>query len=515
MHNWPYRILLATVASLMLLLHVWAGKTLPEPVGDEVAFYYPALEFCKTQTLATKHLTNGRPLHWMPPGYPTTLGAWFCLVGPGYASARWLSFAFAVCAFGISISLFRVLKLAPVAFVLLAFAFCSRHAVIMGNFVRMEALLLTLLLLAAHLLWKGRRVAALALVLLSLLIHPNGLYWLLAFPFLAWLAAKRTQASPKPVQWETYLLIATTAALTGYGIYVLTVWPDFWHDWQHQFKTRNIWLGLQLLLFRPDQLAFGVLSLATVVMVERLKPTLAVQTTSNQPGYSALQADYRYLLGVAFVFWLMRILGQGWAYGIFNIVAVTLVAGVFLTLLPALHPLFQKRWAVTLVSATCILALVMGKVYSIPFVPNHYEWMLMRPEQSLPGTGPSSSAYLTDADRKAVTNRLTQLRNRLGRVPKVYTVPEGDGIHLFGTPAGEQIAWHVLSIFGNGALPEYILVHDRPEEQFLRTNIDEVRALFSDSLLPPPFYVRGGHSYHLIDLRGKAPAFLIPQPADR
>ncbi len=468
-------------------LHLRAGLSLPYPCGDEVVFYYPAQALGLHGSLASDHLYPGRTLHWMPPGYMATLALWLRGVGEGLAQARWLSFVLGACALLGLTRLWLRLGLQVQGLMLLAVAFCSRHWVVMGNFVRMEALLLCLLLLALHQLWQGRTLAGAALALLGLTVHPNAIYMVLALPGLAALAPRRSYRG------RANLAVGLLALLVvgGYGFYVLAHWADFWHDWSYQLSSRSA-EGLRVLLWRPDQAVFAT-ALAGLAY-------WAWRTGRRAIGFA---------LVAAVVFWAMRVLGQGWAYGIYNVVALTLVLGCLLAwaqaevwprLLarrPALHP-----WATAAAALGLMGLLIIGKIYNLPLYGREpYFWMGMVIQ-------PPEKPYLTDADRQAVLKHLYKTLPA-GRRHKLYCVPEGEGMWL--QPADTGRILHVLPIFGHN-LPTYFLIHRSAYADFYHEAIEETWAMLPPGQpRPAPFYTRQGtEQWWLVPVQqGRLPAYIL------
>lgn len=464
--TYPRPILLGAVSALLILVAAWwhtqAGASLPYPCGDEVVFYYPAQALAWHGTFSSVHLLPQRDLFWMPPGYMTVLAGWINIAGPGLLTARWLSFLLASAAF-IGLGRFWLrLRLPPEGLILIAIAFLSRHWTVMANMARMEALFLCLILLCLQLLWQGRTLAAAGLALLTLTVHPNALYFLAGLPLLAWWAPRRSYSGSVNLGLAALGLLVTGS----YALYALAHWDYFTSDWRWQLASRSA-DALGILLFRPDQAVFIVLVCALAYWAWR--------TQRRQIGFA---------LTTAVLFWATRVLGQGWAYGIFNVIAVTLVLGCTLAwarvwLWPRLAQSLQAYapWAT---ASGLALALGFAQIYTLPrFNPADYYWMGMPMH-------PADAPYFTPADRVAVRTALYRLLPP--GTHKVYFMPEGDGMLINTADTGRFV--HVLPVFGHN-LPEYFVVHRSAIAAFYEEAYHEtLQMLPTGSPEPTPFYTR-------------------------
>ena len=461
-----YYTALAASLLLGLLLHLWVGYTLPLPVGDEVVFYYPALAFGRTLHFDSMHLNANRALFWMPTGYMVLLGGWLHWVAEGLESARWFSFVVSALAYLMCQAWVRSMRLGWVGFATIAFAFFGRHWVLVGNFVRMEGLLLFLLATGLVLIMKKQPLAALCFFAIGLSVHPNALYFILAWPVLVFVARGKFQFGIGTVL--SFGLLLCTAGV--YGIYALANWQYFISDWVFQLSTRES-EGWKILILRPDQFAF-LAGIAGAAWVARGK--LGTR-------------GIRIALVAAFTFWVMRVLGQGWSYGVFSIICISLTLAVWLKLArrwAAIHKgeilfgLMPEQWlpwrniafGVGLLLGTAVL--VLGKAYSLPFYTPTYQWLGMGPENAY-------KPYFTSNDKEIV---LAYLASHLPKdsVVRLYILPEGDGMILGERKTDNWL--HVLPVFGS-QLPSYMLVHTSASAEFARPAYEEFLAAIGKEAL--------------------------------
>ena len=483
-------LILAALAAVGAWWHMRTGLSLPFPCGDEVVFYYPAQALANHGTLASIHLLPGRELFWMPPGYMAVLAVWIKTIGEGLVGARWLSFGFAALALVGFWRFWLRMRLPPEGLWLLGVAYVSRHWVVMGNMARMEGLLLCLLLLTLTALWEGKTLAAAGLALLALTVHPNAIYFVAGMPALAALSPRRTYGG---------CLNLSVAALGGlavavYGIHVLQNLSHFVYDWRWQFSTRST-EGVRILLFRPDQAVFfaGLCGL----------------------GYWAWRGRRRHIgfvLVLAVLFWMMRVLGQGWSYGMFNVLALTLVLGCGLAwarerawpwLARAFSPQATvERYAPHAAAIALALALGVAGIYTLPFFrPADYHWMGMPMQR--PG-----KPYLTSDDVSQIRQRLYQALPP-GKVSKVYFMPEGEGIAIAPWDTGRLR--HVFPIFGQN-LPDWFVVRRSALAAFYTDAFRETLEMLPPGVrLPPPFYIRQKtEAWYLIPVQaGRYPPYIL------
>jgi|GEM_PF-4679808 len=467
MRKKPYDLILLAVCLLLgAFWHTKLGYTLPYPCGDEVVFYYPAQALAQHGTLQTAHLHPDRAMFWMPPAYMATLAAWIKLTSTGLLQARWLSFLLAGGAFVGLWFFWKRMQLPAIGLGLLALMYLGRYWAHMGNMLRMEGLLMCLFMLLLWAVWEGKTLAALGLGLLALTVHPNAVYMLLALPALALLAPKRS------FKGKTNLYVGGLGLATvgGYGGYVLAHWAAFTYDWAWQLGSRTA-DGWRVLIWRADQAIFLAVLALLALWVVRTK-----------------QKNYGFVLVVATTLWTLRVLGQGWAYGIFSLVGLTLVLGVGLawaeqTLDTVWHKKsqFYKKGALAVAMLLLWAGLCAGKMYTWPLGRTaDYFWMGM-PMQS------EAEPYLTEND-------VAQVRTALYKTlpptqQKVYFVPEGEGMAVNPEDTGRIL--HVLPMFGKN-LPSYFVVHYSKQAAFFHDAFAEtMQMLPKNAPIPAPFYSRG------------------------
>jgi len=486
-----YYTALATSLLLGFFLHLWVGYTLPLPVGDEVVFYYPALAFGRNLHFDSMHLNADRALFWMPTGYMALLGGWLRWVSEGLESARWFSFIVSALAYLMCQAWVRGMRLGWVGFATMAFAFLGRHWVLVGNFVRMEGLLLFLIATGLVLIVRKQPLAALCFFVIGLSVHPNALYFIMAWPLLAFLARGKFDFG-----MTTLLSFGLLFITTGlYGLYALANWKYFVSDWAFQLSTREA-EGWKILILRPDQFVFlaGIAGAAWIA-----RGALGTR-------------GIRIALVAAFTFWVMRVLGQGWSYGVFSIICISITLAVWLKLArrwAALHkremlfgylptqwlPWRSVAFGVGLFLGSAVL--VLGKAYSLPFYAPTYQWLGMGPENA-------DKPYFTTTDKEIV---LAHLAKHLptDSLTRLYILPEGDGMILGEREADHWL--HVLPVFGS-QLPSYMLVHTSASAEFARPAYEEFLAAVGRQTLEPFYSRQGTEHWYLVNISGRLPAFI-------
>ncbi len=211
------------------------GLGYPVPWSDESSFLWPALAFRDTWSLFAPEMNPHRDLFWMPPGFMLLHGLLlkvmaFSLSRARCVSALCMSGAFAF-AFGcVARSRARLAHSCVIA----AFTFCPVFLLV-GNVARMESLVLLLGAAGFFLLTRGR-VAGLGLLALAPLVHPNGLFLLLAGVVYG-VAARRERRPMNGV--DVLVLCAAVAAWAAYAGYAGTHFAAFRIDMGNQLRAKR------------------------------------------------------------------------------------------------------------------------------------------------------------------------------------------------------------------------------------------------------------------------------------
>jgi len=122
---------------------------------------------------------------------------------------------------------------------LLCAVFLGRHFVLMGNFARMEALLVLVFAAAAFGLARGRWAASLGILLLAPLVHPNGAYPAAVMLLFTVVRVARVGVGSRPSAAAIALLAVAALAWLAYAVYVGAHWAAFENDMRYQVAWRG------------------------------------------------------------------------------------------------------------------------------------------------------------------------------------------------------------------------------------------------------------------------------------
>jgi hypothetical protein len=214
-----------------------------------------------------------------------------------------------------------------------------------------------------------------------------------------------------------------------------------------------------------------------------------------------------FVLATAFMCWVLRILGQGWSYGIFNVIAVTLVLGCGLFWVQQrlaawvyAPSVWVQRVLLGLLVVGAVPVLAVGKIYNIPLTNRAaYAWNGMQMQ-------PKDTPFMTADDARNIYQLL--LKKLPAKQNKVYFVGEAEGIEIAPSDTGRIL--HVMPIFEQN-YPDYIVIHHSTPSSFFD---DEMRQIVKNlplgTALPPPIYQRQDQRWYLIPvLKEHYPPFII------
>jgi hypothetical protein len=220
------------VAVAAAYAHVVAGQTLPVPWGDEAYFLYQAKAFSESNSFIAPELDPARPLFLLPFVYGAVVGVVFKVFGYSLTVARWVSFACVMTGFAcLAVTVRR--HAAPLAAVgLVGLFMINQYFIVLGNVARMEALVFATICVVIGLLGRGNRWSALAVCLLTPMIHPNGMYFLV--PMVVYLSVVGTlRTTPSAADRALGLAVMAVWLMNaGYGI---AYWDGFLHDQAYRF----------------------------------------------------------------------------------------------------------------------------------------------------------------------------------------------------------------------------------------------------------------------------------------
>ncbi|HTY36647.1 MAG TPA: hypothetical protein VMH23_06030 [Bacteroidota bacterium] len=380
------------------LVHLAAGWTFPVPWPDEAVFLQQAIAVQQHNTLFTPFLSDARTILWMPPGYMIFMGMLFKVLGSAFSMARLISFVLTMLAFCGLLFMYRHSSLRFPVLVLVGLFFLGRHFVILGNVARMESLLLVGVT-AAMVLFHARQSLAAMAVLISLpLIHPNGMYFILAGIVLLAVQTRSLREEWNAARWaRVFILIVLTAIVVSIA-YSLGHWNDLLSDMGYQFgrkARRNLFAPF----LSSGNLAFCSLGAAALIGALWRKEQNAV-----------------IMILFAFAFWVINRVGQEMWYEVFDGCAILL-------LLLGLMELLNPRRRILTGTLLFLLALYAGRqlqwIEGLRNYPESLRWYSMRIRNTPP--------YFAASDREKI-DALLQSHQNGGRPLRTLIYPSADAL---------------------------------------------------------------------------------------
>jgi len=241
---------------LYLFWHLKASWNFSIPWPDESWFLWPSISFAEGNTLFSPELNPARTIMWMPPGYMVIMGSLFKVFGFSFALARWVSFYCMVGVFVLVASWIKKTGLGIYGLLILSAFYLNRYFIYAGNIARMEALLLLVVIAGYYLLYLGKTWPGLALLGCAPLIHPNGMYFLVA-SLLGWRLEMGLNDILRYVKahWkQAFLLLIPVALWILYRLYILQHLEAFHEDMLFQL-SRKCQRNIQYLSF-PNLIYF-------------------------------------------------------------------------------------------------------------------------------------------------------------------------------------------------------------------------------------------------------------------
>jgi hypothetical protein len=313
--NWRFRMVVLVVAFLLYGVYLycaWAGY--PNPFVDEAFFVPPALSFSQSYSFFSIHLDPSRALHWMPVGYAVLCGLFMKLSGvAGFWGAR----LFSSVAYGLALLMLTLIgkRFNKAQVLALHMPFLTLPLLTLARLGRMEALFLLLVLISMLFMLRRRMVAAVAVSLLSGLVHPNGAYVLAGCLVLLLVQLRGEGVRQTFASWrkDMPLLIIALGCGLAYLAYELMSYQYFLVDMSYQFKRKARGVNLFSML--------SVFSMASMAAAGVL-----------------IRYAYTWERAVLVVFgaglMLMRVIGQEIWYSPGYIVGLTLIVVAALGALP-------------------------------------------------------------------------------------------------------------------------------------------------------------------------------------
>lgn len=405
------------VAVAMIVVHVAAGLTLPAPWGDEAFFVWQARAFERFGNFAAPELDSTRPILLLPFVYQALLGIAFKIFGYSFELARAISLIFTITGFGLLAATVRRGSAPLVALVVIAGFMMSSTFVAMANNARMEALLFAIVCAALLLLQTGRAWAALAILALSPMVHPNGVLFLTPVAVHAVVNLQIYRTKPNRLAIGVFALAAFTWLANG--LYAVSHWAGLMHDLAYRLsETTTANSGWE------QYGGWHAVSLALIVSAGVVGAWRKVRIG--------------HFIALAVGSWLMsRLRVETW-YEVFGGLAYLMLSLAIIEIVMQEGPrLLRKRldliprWTVPVSLAVLLIAFhVLGG--RIPGPRNYIS------DLSLEGmtTSRNGVAYMTDEDRAAVESYILAKQADGARTFEIY--PWGDTL-LFGKLADTGI----------------------------------------------------------------------------
>jgi hypothetical protein len=271
--NWRFRMAVLVAAFLLYGVYLycaWIGY--PNPFVDEAFFVPPALSFSQSYSFFSVHLDPNRALHWMPVGYAVLCGLFMKWSGvAGFWGAR----LFSSVAFGFALLILPLIgkKFNKAQVLALQMPFLTLPLLTLARLGRMEALFLLLVLISMLFMLRRRMVAAVAVSMLSGLVHPNGAYVLAGCLMLLLVQIRGEGVRLTFASWrkDMPLFVIALGCVLAYLAYELLSYQYFLMDMSYQFKrkARGVNLFSSLNVFSMAVMAAGGLLLRHAYTWER------------------------------------------------------------------------------------------------------------------------------------------------------------------------------------------------------------------------------------------------------
>jgi hypothetical protein len=382
-------VALACVFVAYLLRRAMVDLRFPVPWPDEGSFLWQALAFRDRLSLFAPEVNPEREALWMPPGFMVLEGTIFKLVPFSLSGARTLSALFVCGAVACVFAWLRRFE-TKLLFSVLAglFLFCP-IAAMAGNVARMEGLELVVIA-AGFLLCERRRAAAVGVLLLAPLVHPNGLFGAaVGIPYFL-LVARPLRSTLR--RTDVVVLVLAVVAWLLYAFHVSQHWPAFLRDMVAQLKFKQY-------VSASEGGALGRLEEPVVWgSAVALIAAKAFARRSGKP-LGALGA-----LGVALL--VQTVTAAGWLYEVYPafvvLVSSVVALDAFFSGAERLPWTGRARVGASVAAIAIVVAFDASAYLGSAFLERSLDRAVVR-RKSL------SPAYVSDNDRTAVTRYLRSL----------------------------------------------------------------------------------------------------------
>lgn len=403
----PYGILIGLFIALQIGLHINASYNFPTPWPDETHFLWQAVAFQETGALYSAELHLERSIFWMPPAYFVFMGSVFKIFGASLGIARATSLVLMIAAFLLLLMISYDSRFKYPVLVLCGLSFAGSNIVATANVGRMESLLIAAVLGSLLLIRSGHVWKALALLVVTPLVHPNGLYFIVAVGVFLGLDGETRRGLHRPLIGDWALISFAALSWLIYGQYIIANWSWFSHDMAFQYTRKSNRDVFEILLTTENILAFlGLAVCLAYAARERLRLGLLAITGITS--------------------WFIVTWGREMWYDVFRELAFLCFAIIFLR--AGFHLMGQSgtsKW-----SATKRAALIVVAILTV-FVSTHKELIQdFRPIEARSDRWEMGARdgvpYITEADIEAVRSFLYSLEPQ-GRPLWIQFQPRADG----------------------------------------------------------------------------------------
>lgn len=402
-------LVLSCVFVAYLIRRALVDLRFPVPWPDEGSFLWQALAFRDRLSLFAPEVNPEREALWMPPGFMVLEGALFKIVPFSLSASRTLSALFVCGAVACVYAALRRIETKLLFSVLAGFFLFCPIVAMAGNVARMEGLEL-LVLASGFLLCERRRAAAVGVLLLAPLVHPNGLFGAaVGIPYFL-LFARPLRATIRRV--DVAVLAFAVLAWALYAVHVSQQWAAFLTDMVAQLRFKQYVSaadGGQVGRLEEPVLWGSAIALIAAKLLAR---------KAGRP-LGALAA-----LGVALL--VQAITAAGWLYEVYPAFAVLVssivVVDAFYAAGGVLPLAGHARLAAIVAVPVVIGAFDAATLLSSPFLQRSLNNAVVRRKSLAP-------AYVTSGDRAAVTSYLKAITPRGNALPlAVQFLPDAEAL---------------------------------------------------------------------------------------
>lgn len=440
-----------------------ASFSYPIPWPDEGYFLWQAISFARNNSLVSPELNPNRPVFPNPPGYMIIVGIIFKITGFSFCIARKLSLVFMVLFFIVFTLMTHKYELQLVTLTFCGLFFISEVFVVIGNVARMEALVLLVVGLGFLLLQNKMYIKGIALLSVGPLIHPNGLYFVIA-AFIYFVFNRQTKIENIKVNKTDWFFILISIFLwLCFIVYVGINWEHFSSDISFLLKQK---------LERGD-LIRNLLSennfLTFLLFIFCLKYGIKEQIPST------------FLLSIGIPAWFINKVGKEMWYSIYNVLSYLVLSIVLLQITRhiIINTTKSKVKAYLCIALTAIYLIFwhckVGRIENLNNYPFEMNWSEMAIQQEIP--------YIKDSDIEKIREFLNTYNSRNEPI-YIQFFPGSDSL-FFHDIEGDVFRLSQPLFFGRQ--PDILIVHmskympewwlNITQKEISRTGVDSIEEM--------------------------------------